>query len=74
MANRTMNIMKRRITMEPMLELAKSLVWWAGSTVAGLLVLDLGWRRERVELVIMQPSNYISECSVSHINVYGLVT
>ena len=46
MANRTMNIMKRRITMEPMLELAKSLVWWAGSTVAGLLVLDLDWRRE----------------------------
>ncbi len=33
MAKSTMNIMKSRITMEPRLLLAKSLVWWAGSTV-----------------------------------------
>ena len=32
-ANSTMNIMRRRMTMEPMLvELARSLIWWAGST------------------------------------------
>ena len=39
-AKRTMNIMKIRITIEPMLELAKSLVWLAGSTV-GVALLEL---------------------------------
>ena len=35
-ANSTMNIISRRMTIDPALvELANSLVWWAGSTAVG---------------------------------------
>ncbi len=49
-AKRTMNIMRRRMTMEPMLELAKSLVWWAGSIELDVdfeLALDLAYNNYR---------------------------